>query len=86
MIESVLQYKEKYEKLGEKYTDFKLPKETWAMMTELRKTLQPCKVATIRMQSDQITLPDIYRYWNICIRETEAVGLYTFLYLHFSFS
>jgi len=74
MIASVVPFEAKYKKLAETNPEFDFSEKVWHAVEEMMKALAPCRKVTFQLQSSQITLTDIYKIWNICILETQAVG------------
>lgn len=49
--------------------------ETWAKVEEIVTCLEPAKKAMIKLQREDITLTDVYKYFNICHMATAEIGI-----------
>lgn len=48
--------------------------EMWSLIDEIVQSLAPCSKATIRLQSENLTITDVYRILNLCHMETHQLG------------
>lgn len=46
-------------------------------IAEIKLSLEPCYKATLKMQSQDLTLSDIYKIFNVCHLETAKIGRVT---------
>lgn len=51
-----------------------LEKEVWALIDEIILSLDPARLATTKLQAEELTLTDVHRILNVCQIETSKVG------------
>lgn len=68
MLERLFQLKTYCEQIED--TDLKLSEIMWSKISALIEVLKPARVASKRLQGEQLLLGDLYEIWQRCIIET----------------
>lgn len=71
MLERLVQLKDYCNQLDDK--DLKLPSALWTKIDTLLSVLKPAKLATKRLQSEQLILGDVYEIWQRCLIQIQRV-------------
>jgi hypothetical protein len=76
MLEVLLKLKPFCEKWCVNNPSLFLNDETWDTINELTISLEPCKKAMTKLQSESITLTDSRKIWELCHRDCADLGKY----------